>query len=396
MNLEGVKYLVVGSGFFGAVIAERIANIMNEKVLVIEKRGHIGGNCHSIDDKETGIHYHLYGTHIFHTSNKRVWEYINKFTEFNGYFHQVLTRHNGKVYQMPVNLETINSFYNVDLKPFEVEEFLRKEIEKENIKEPANFEEKAISMMGRPLYEAFIKGYTLKQWQKDPKDMPDSILKRLPFRTNYNESYYYSRWQGIPVDGYGEIFRKMLKHPNIEVQLNTDFFQIRDKVDPETMIIYSGPIDQFFDYKYGKLEYRTLRFEMEVHNVEDYQGTSVMNYADVEIPYTRIHEPRHLHPERTDYPKDKTLIIKEYSMLDDGTNPYYPINDERNQNLILKYRDEVSTLKNVKISGRLGEYRYFDMHDTINHALELFDKISKNNLSNKTTPSLSNGNGRRN
>lgn len=391
MNLEGVKYLIIGSGFFGAVLAERIANVLNEKVLVIEKRNHIGGNSYSLDDPHTGIHYHLYGTHIFHTSNKRVWDYINKFTEFNGYFHQVLTRHKGKVFQMPVNLETINSFYNVDLKPYEVDDFLRKEIEKENIAEPKNFEEKAISMMGRPLYEAFIRGYTLKQWQKDPKDMPDSVLKRLPFRTNYNESYYYSRWQGIPVNGYGAIFEKMLKHPNIEVKLNTDFFDIRDQISKDTQIIYSGPIDQFFEYKYGRLEYRTLRFEVEIHPYEDYQGTSVMNYADVEVPFTRIHEPRHLHPERTDYPKDKTMIIKEYSLLDDGSNPYYPINDQHNQDLILKYREETAKLTNVRISGRLGEYKYFDMHDTINHALEMFDDISGKKFSKQSVNTLTNG-----
>jgi UDP-galactopyranose mutase len=278
---------------------------------------------------------------------------------------------------MPVNLETINTFYNVNLKPFEVEAFLKKEIEKENIKEPRNFEEKAISMMGRPLYEAFIRGYTLKQWQKDPKDMPESVLKRLPFRSNYNESYYFSRWQGIPLHGYGKIFEKMLDYDEIEVKLNLDFFKIKDLVPPETKINYSGPIDQFFEYKYGKLEYRTLRFEKEVHPYEDYQGTSVMNYADVDVPFTRIHEPRHLHPERSDYPRDKTMIIKEFSLLDDGSNPYYPINDEKNQNLIMKYRDEVKNLKNILISGRLGEYKYYDMHDTINHALELFDNLQK-------------------
>lgn len=393
MNFEGIKYLIVGSGFFGSVIAERIANVLNEKVLIVEKRNHIGGNCYSLDDKNTGIHYHLYGTHIFHTSNKKVWDYINRFTEFNGYFHQVLTRHKDKVFQMPVNLETINSFYDVDLKPYEVQDFLKKEIEKENINQPSNFEEKAISMMGRPLYEAFIKGYTLKQWQKDPKEMPDSILKRLPFRTNYNENYYFSRWQGIPMDGYGVIFEKMLQSPNIEVKLNLDFFDIRDKISPDTQIIYSGPIDQYFDYKYGKLEYRTLRFESEIHPVEDYQGTSVMNYADIEVPYTRIHEPRHLHPERTNYPTDKTLIIKEFSMLDDGTNPYYPINDERNQQLILRYRDEIKDLENVRISGRLGEYKYFDMHDTINYALEMFDDIFNEKHQKIMTNSLLNGNG---
>ena len=380
MDLSGLKYLVVGSGFFGSVMAERIATQLKEKVLVIEKRNHIGGNCYSLDDPETGIHYHLYGTHIFHTPNPRVWEYINRFTEFNGYFHQVLTTHKGKVFQMPINLETINTFYNVSLKPYEVDNFLKREIEKENIKEPKNFEEKAISMMGRPLYEAFIRGYTLKQWQKDPKDMSESVLKRLPFRSNYNESYYFSRWQGIPLHGYGKIFEKMLDYSNIEVKLNLDFFKIKDIIPADTKIIYSGPIDQFFNYKYGKLEYRTLRFEKEVHPYEDYQGTSVMNYADVEVPFTRIHEPRHLHPERSDYPNDKTMIIKEYSLLDDGSNPYYPINDDRNQNLILKYRDEANELNNIIISGRLGEYKYYDMHDTINHALTMFDKLQSEYL----------------
>ncbi|HLO58983.1 MAG TPA: UDP-galactopyranose mutase [Bacteroidales bacterium] len=375
MDIKGVKYVIVGSGFFGSVLAERIANGLKEKVLIIEKRNHTGGNCYSAEDKETGIHYHLYGTHIFHTSNERVWKYINQFTEFNNYYHQVLTTYRGKTYQMPINLETINSFYGLNLRPFEVDDFLSKEIKRERIGQPRNFEEKAVSMIGRPLYEAFIKGYTVKQWQKDPKDMPESILKRLPFRKNYNESYYYSRWQGIPLNGYGAIFEKLLKSKNIEVKLNLDYFKIKDSIDPDVKLIYSGPIDQFFNYKYGRLEYRTLKFEREVKPYEDYQGTSVMNYADLETPYTRIHEPRHLHPERTDYPTDKTLIIKEYSKLDDGTNPYYPINDERNQNLILKYREETSRLKNVIISGRLGEYKYFDMHDTINYALNMYDQL---------------------
>jgi UDP-galactopyranose mutase len=375
MDLSGLKFLIVGSGFFGSVLAERIANKLNEKVVVIEKRNHIGGNCYSLDDQETGIHYHLYGTHIFHTPNERVWKYINRFTEFNSYFHQVLTTYRNKVYQMPVNLETINSFYNVNLKPFEVDSFLQQEINKENISEPTNFEEKAISMMGRPLYEAFIKGYTYKQWQKDPKDMPVSILKRLPFRRNYNESYYYSRWQGIPLHGYGKIFEKLLESPNIEVKLNLDYFKIRDLISSETRVIYSGPVDQFFDYKFGRLEYRTLRFEKEIYPYEDYQGTSVMNYADIDIPYTRIHEPRHLHPERTDYPDNRTLVIKEYSYMDDGRDPFYPINDDKNQKLVLKYREETRKLNNVVISGRLGDYKYYDMHDTINHALDMFENI---------------------
>lgn len=375
MDLSGLKFLIVGSGFFGSVLAERIANKLNENVVIIEKRNHTGGNCYSLDDPETGIHYHLYGTHIFHTPHEHIWKYINQFTEFNSYFHQVLTTYRNKVYQMPVNLETINNFYNINLKPYEVEGFLRREINRENITEPRNFEEKAISLMGKPLYEAFIKGYTMKQWQKDPREMPESVLTRLPFRKNYNESYYHSRWQGIPLNGYGKIFDRLLSSPKIEVKLNVDFFSVRHLIPAETRIIYSGPIDQFFGYKYGKLEYRTLRFEKEVHPFEDYQGTSVMNYADAEVPYTRIHEPRHLHPERKDYPADKTMIIKEYSLTDDGSNPFYPINDDRNQKLVMKYREESRTLKNTTISGRLGDYRYYDMHDTINHALETFDKL---------------------
>ena len=381
MNLEGLKYLIVGSGFFGAVIAERIANDLNERVLVIDKRSHIGGNCYSEKDDSTGIEYHKYGTHIFHTSNPTVWQYIRRFTEFNSYYHQVLTTYKDKVYQMPINLETINSYYGLNLKPFEVDDFLAREIAKENIQNPTNFEEQAISMMGRPLYEAFIKGYTRKQWQKDPKEMPASVLKRLPFRKNYNESYYYSRWQGIPLNGYTAIFEQLLAHPNIEVQLNVDFFDLKVKLSPETLLIYSGPIDRFFDHQFGPLDWRTLRFEPEIIPVEDFQGTSVMNYAEEHIPYTRIHEPRHLHPER-EYTRQQTIIFREYSQKDTQNQPYYPINDARNQALILKYREAADKLKNVIISGRLGDYKYYDMHQTIARALEVYDTKIKHRKKN--------------
>ena len=377
MNFTDFNYLIVGAGFFGSVLAERIASVNNEKVLIIDKRNHIGGNCYSLDDRNTGIHYHKYGTHIFHTDKKEIWDYITGFTEFNGYYHQVLTTYKNKVYQMPINLETINSFYNINLKPYEVDEFLKKEIAKENISAPGNFEEKAVSMVGRPLYEAFIKGYTKKQWARDPWEMPESVLTRLPFRKNYNESYYYSRWQGIPLLGYTSIFEKLLDHKNIHLMLNTDFFELRKQIPEKIMVIYSGAIDQYFDYKFGRLEYRTLQFEISVENCEDFQGTSVMNYAEETIPYTRIHEPRHLHPERN-YPKNKTLIIKEYSMADNGQNPYYPLNDDKNQQLIKKYREEAGKLKNLIISGRLGDYKYYDMHHTIARALEIFDtKLKK-------------------
>lgn len=378
MESDKFRYLVVGAGFFGAVIAERIANDLGEKVLVIDKRNHIGGNCYSEVDAATGIEFHKYGTHILHTSNPVVWEYINRFTQFNGYRHQVLTTWQGKVYQMPINLETINSFYNLNLKPFEVEEFLKKEIRNEPYPAPKSFEEVAISMVGRPLYEAFIKGYTLKQWQKDPKEMPASILRRLPFRKNYNESYYESKWQGIPEDGFTAIFEKMLGHPNIEVRLNTDYFDIKDNFGPKTKVIYSGPIDRYFNFKHGRLTWRTLDFEFETIGVEDYQGNSVMNYAEQNIPFTRIHEPRHLHPERERvYPKDKTLIIREYSKFDTGNNPYYPVTDERNQQMVLNYRAEAQNIPNLIIAGRLGDFRYYDMHETIARALEVYEKDIK-------------------
>lgn len=373
MDWQNLKYLVVGSGFFGATIAERIASQLNEKVLVIDKRSHIGGNCYSEIDGATGIEYHKYGTHIFHTSNEIVWNYINQFTGFNGYRHQVLTTSHNKVYQMPINLETINSFYNLSLKPFEVEDFLRNEIASDYIETPVNFEDKAINLVGRKLYETFIKGYSKKQWGQDPKRLPVDLLNRLPFRKNYDESYYQSKWQGIPDSGYTSLFKKMLSHKNIDVLLNIDFFDIRSNINPDTRVIYSGPIDAYFNYCYGKLEWRTLFFEKEIIEVEDYQGTSVMNYADEEIIFTRIHEPRHLHTERN-YPANITLTIKEFSIPDDGQNPYYPLHDLKNRELVLRYRALAEQEPNLIIAGRLGDYRYFDMHETINRALTLFQE----------------------
>lgn len=377
MDYRKFKYIIVGSGFFGSVMAERIANDLQESVLVIEKRNHIGGNCYSKRDPETGIEYHAYGTHIFHTSDDKVWNYINRFTEFNSYRHQVLSTYKNKVYQLPINLETINSFYDVNLKPFEVDDFLAKEIAKSELAgEPDNFEDKAISMMGRPLYEAFFRGYTLKQWNKDPKEMPASILTRLPFRKNYNESYYDSKWQGIPLNGYTHIFKQLLRNPRIELKLNLDFFEIKDLISPDTTLIYSGPLDRYYEYKYGKLEWRSLRFEHEIKEVGDYQGTSVMNYPEQSIPFTRIHEARHLHPERSYHP-EKSLIIREYSLMDNGENPYYPINDLRNQRLVKLYRAEAEKEEKLIISGRLGDYKYYDMDATIARALEVYESQIK-------------------
>lgn len=371
-----MKIVIVGSGFFGSVLAERITSILKIPVTVIEKRSHIGGNCYSKKNAETEIEYHVYGPHIFHTSNEKVWNYINKFTTFTNYKHQVLSTFNGKVYQMPVNLETINSFYNTNLKPYEVDAFLKKEIKKEKKLDLANFEDYTISKIGRPLYNAFIRGYTYKQWNIDPKEMPASIAKRLPYRSNYEESYYYSKWQGMPTNGYTAIFKKLLSSEQINLRLDTDFFDVRGQFTDADLIIYSGPIDRFFDYKHGKLDWRTLNFEHEIVNVDDFQGTAQMNFADSHVPYTRIIEPKHFHPEK-EYIRGKTLIIKEFSMLDDGTNPYYPINNLTNQELIIKYKEMAKDKNNLIIAGRLGDYKYYDMHQTIARALEAFEDIKK-------------------
>ena len=371
MDISDYSYVVVGSGLSGAVIAERIASQLHQPVLVIEKRNHIGGNCYSANDAATGIEYHAYGTHIFHTSNEKVWNYVRQFTAFNNYQHRVLSSHQGRIYQFPINLETINHFYSLNLKPYEVEDFMAT-IRDNSIKEPANFEEKALSLIGRDLYEAFFKHYTIKQWQVDPRDLPASIFNRIPFRTNYVDNYFFDTWQGIPEKGYTHLFQNLLSDKKIRVLLDTDFFDIRDRLKKEAILIYSGPIDRFFDYKYGKLSWRTLRFEQETLDKEDYQGNSVINYPGPDTPFTRIHEPRHLHPERQ-FTKEKTIIFREYSLFDQGDNPYYPIASTKNQDLLALYQQEAAALQQVFITGRLGDYKYYDMHHTIDRSLEIFE-----------------------
>jgi UDP-galactopyranose mutase len=384
MDIQAFPIVIVGSGFLGAVIAERITNELKLPVLVVEKRPHIGGNCFSTIDEQTGIEYHVYGTHIFHTSNANVWNYINQFTTFNSYRHQVLANVKGNIYQLPINLETINSFFNVQLKPFEVTEFLKTKIDP-SIITPQNFEEAALMTIGKDLYEAFFLGYSQKQWQIHPKELPASIFARLPFRTNYDESYYFDTWQGIPTNGYTAIFEKLLSNPLCKVMLNTNFFDIKHNIHPNATIVYSGPIDQYFNYSLGKLDWRTLHFEKFYEQVNDWQGNSVINFPDVDISFTRIHEPKHLHPERT-HTTNSTLLIKEFSALDNGSNPYYPIPDTKNTILFKKYKELAQQEENVIIAGRLGDYKYYDMHQTIERALELFERViypKYNNYSNE-------------
>ncbi len=371
MNLDSFSYVVVGSGLLGSVVAERIATQLDRRVLVIEKRDHIGGNCYSEEDPSTGIECHRYGTHIFHTSNEQVWKYINRFVTFNAYRHQVLTSYKDKMYQFPINLETINSFYNLNLKPYQLDEFMST-VRDRSIAHPANFEEQALSLLGQELYEAFFKHYTFKQWQIDPKELPASVFNRLPFRKNYVENYFFDQWQGIPEGGYTQLFTRLLADKNITVLLNTDYFAIRDRLKKDCCLIYSGPIDRFFDYQFGKLAWRTLRFEKEILPVEDYQGNAVINYPEPAVPYTRIHEPRHLHPERN-YTREKTVIFKEYSLPDDGNDPFYPIASASNNLLLSSYKKLAEQLSGTFISGRLGDYKYYDMDQTIQRALEIFE-----------------------
>lgn len=371
-----MHYFIVGAGLWGSVLAERIAAVLKEPVTILEQRDHIGGNCHSSLDEETGIECHRYGCHIFHTSLQNVWDYINQFTSFTNYQHKVLITYHDKVYTMPVNLSTINAYYGKNMRPAEAAAFLQEEIKRDYIAEPKNLEEKAISLIGRPLYEAFIKGYTHKQWEHDPKELPAYIISRLPFRTTYNPNYFNDTWQGLPKDGYFTLFKNLLSNPLITVKLNCPFESVRSEIPSDSTIIYTGIPDKLFDYKYGELEWRSLRFEWQTLPVQDFQGTGTMNYADVEVPYTRIHEFKHYHAERREpFMLDKTVICREYSKTYTRQDtPFYPINSERNNVIYKKYADEAAKNANLILGGRLGAYRYWDMDKAIADALNVFEK----------------------
>ncbi|SEB36730.1 UDP-galactopyranose mutase [Paramicrobacterium humi] len=369
--------LVVGSGFFGLTIAERAAE-SGQKVLVIERRHHIGGNAYSSDEPETGIEVHQYGAHLFHTSNKTVWEYVNRFTDFTNYVHKVYTTHNGVVYPMPVNLGTINQFFQAAYSPAEARALIAEQAGEFDSKTAANFVEKGISLVGRPLYEAFFRDYTAKQWQTDPEKLSADIISRLPVRYTYDNRYFNDTWEGLPVDGYTAWLERMADHPNIEVRLNTDFFDADQPFNKKATvgqlpIVYTGPVDRYFDFEAGELSWRTLDFEQEVLPIGDFQGTSVMNYPDTDVPYTRIHEFRHFHPER-DYPSDKTVIMREFSRFatrDD--EPYYPVNTAQDREGLLQYRELEKGEPNVFFGGRLGTYQYLDMHMAIGSALSMWN-----------------------
>lgn len=372
--------LVVGSGLFGLTIAERAANDLGLDVVVIDRRGHIGGNAYSEPEETTGIEVHRYGAHLFHTSNERVWEYVNRFTAFTNYVHKVYTRHNGVVYPMPVNLGTINQFFNAAYSPAEARALIAEQAAELGDKEPANFVEKGISLIGRPLYEAFIMHYTAKQWQTDPEKLSADIISRLPVRYTYDNRYFNDTHEGLPVDGYTTWFERMVDHPRIEIRLDTDFFDAshdcgKAAASGQVPIVYTGPVDRYFDYAAGELGWRTIDLEEEVLPIEDFQGTSVMNYPDPDVPFTRIHEFRHFHPERA-YPKDATVIMREFSRFaEPGDEPYYPINTDADRAGLLAYRELAKGEPDVLFGGRLGTYKYLDMHMAIGAALSMYDNL---------------------
>ncbi len=370
--------LVVGSGFFGLTIAERAASA-GRRVTVIDRRDHLGGNAYSEVDAETGVEVHRYGAHLFHTSNPTVWEYVTRFTAFTDYVHRVYTNHRGVVYPLPINLGTINQFFQAAHSPTEARALIQDLAGEFDPKSAQNLEERAIGLIGRPLYEAFIRDYTAKQWQTDPRDLPAEIISRLPVRYTYDNRYFSDTWEGLPVDGYTAWLERMADHPNIEVKLGVDFF---DETQPlhkraavgQVPLVYTGPIDRYFDHAEGALSWRTLDFEREVVPVRDFQGTSVMNYADAEVPFTRIHEFRHFHPERDErHAQDRTVIMREFSRFAENTDePYYPVNTAADRARLLAYRELARGEGDVHFGGRLGTYQYLDMHMAIGSALSMW------------------------
>lgn len=360
------KYLIIGSGFSGAVIAEQLSKNPDNKILILEERNHIGGNCYTERDKETNIMVHKYGPHIFNTDNEEIWDYIQNFCEMIPFVNRVKSIYKSEVYSLPINLHTINQFFKKNLNPREAKLFIEN-IAQKNIVEPQNFEEQALKFIGKDLYEAFFYGYTKKQWGCEPSELPASILKRLPVRFNYNDNYYNNPFQGIPKEGYTSIFEKMLDSENIEVLLNTKFDESYD-LSGFDHIFYTGPIDAFFNYKHGKLSYRTVFFEKHFSE-DDYQGNAVINYADPEIPYTRIHEHKHFTPWES---HEKTVYFKEFSKeTKEEDIPYYPKRLSKDLEILSKYETEKKGLEKITFIGRLATYRYMDMHHVIGEALEI-------------------------
>ena len=357
-------YLIVGAGLFGAVFAHEAA-LKGKKVKVIEKRNHIAGNIYTRE--EEGIQVHEYGAHIFHTSDKEIWDYVNQFAEFNRYTNSPVANYKGEIYNLPFNMNTFNKLWGV-VTPAEAQAKIDEQRAVLNGKTPENLEEQAISLVGTDIYEKLIKDYTEKQWGKPTTELPAFIIRRLPVRLTYDNNYFNDTYQGIPIGGYTQIVEKMLDHENIDVETNVDFFSNKEQYLKDfPKIVFTGMIDEFFDYKLGELEYRSLRFENETLDMENYQGNAVVNYTDAETPYTRIIEHKHFEFGN----QAKTIITKEHSKTwEKGDEPYYPVNNDRNNHLYKSYKKLADKQGNVIFGGRLGHYRYYDMHQVIGAALQ--------------------------
>ena len=370
-------YLIVGAGLYGATFAYE-ANKAGKKCLVVDKREHIGGNIYT--ENIDGINVHKYGAHIFHTNSKKVWDYINQFAEFNRYTNSPVAIYKNELYNMPFNMNTFNKLWGV-ITPKEAKERIEAEKKQAGNIEPKNLEEQAICLVGKTIYEKLVKGYTEKQWGKRATELPTFIIKRLPVRFTYDNNYFNDKYQGIPIGGYTQIIEKMLN--GIEVRLNYDFFE--HKIELQNIankIIFTGPIDKYYNYQFGELEYRSLRFETEILEEENFQGNAVVNYTDFEIPYTRIIEHKHFEygPSlgKTEEKNDlaKTIITREYpDNWTQGKEPFYTINDEKNIKLYQKYKEIADRDTDVLFGGRLGEYKYFDMDKIIENALELYKEV---------------------
>ena len=357
-------YLIVGSGLYGAVCAYELKK-KGKSVLVLEKRDHIGGNIYT--EKVEGINVHRYGAHIFHTHNKAIWEYINQFAEFNNYINQPVARYKDECYNMPFNMNTFTKLWRDVFTPAEAQKRIEEERAEGYTDNPQNLEEQAINLVGKTIYEKLVKGYTQKQWGRKCTELPAFIIKRLPVRFTFDNNYFNDRYQGIPVGGYTQIIEKMLD--GVEVKLGCDFFADKEKyLAMADKVIYTGAIDRYYDYCYGALEYRSVRFETEVLDCPNYQGNAVINYTAYDVPYTRIIEHKHFEFDST---SPKTVISREYSSTWKlGDEPYYPVNDEKNGKLYLKYKELADKEDKVIFGGRLGQYKYFDMDDVIDSALE--------------------------
>ena len=359
-------YLIVGAGLYGATCAYELTK-KGYKCLVIDKRNHIAGNIYTKEVE--GINVHEYGPHIFHTSNEKVWKWINQFAHFNHFVYQPVARYKNELYNLPFNMNTFTKLWNDVFTPEDAKRRIEEEKAKYHIDEPKNLEEQAINLVGPTIYEKLIKGYTAKQWGKPCTKLPAFIIKRLPVRFIFDNNYFNDIYQGIPIGGYTKMVEKMLE--GIEVRLNYDYKAHKDEISAKH-VIYTGPIDEYYDYCYGPLEYRKVEFKTEVLDQENYQGIAGMNYTEYEVPYTRIIEHKHFEFGK----QPKTVISKEYSSTwKPGDDPYYPLNDDRNNNLYLKYKELADKENNVSFGGRLGLYKYYDMDDTIEVALQYLENI---------------------